>query len=375
MILTTTTQKLQVFLAGAIATSNCPINVDYVDFTSTDTTPGMSPVNTNGVTTTDILAAPAASTQRKVNGVTLFNADTAAVVVTIQINDNTTLYPLVSAMTIPVGATLQYTDRRGWKVITNQGNFRTLRNSLIQAFTQSGTWTKPACSFVLVECVGAGGGGGSNPGGGGGGGKRTRFLFKAADLPATVSVTVASATAAGAAGGASSFGTYLYGYGGGGGARAGGGGGGGTSAGANAVTTTAGVGGSAFAASTNANMPDDRGGYGGTNALPTTNYSFLGGGGGGYGNYSSGPGTGGGSSWFSAGGGGGGGGANWPGGSGGTAGLPGCGNGGSGGDAATGSLIVNGAPGGFPGGGGGGGGGGSPTGGAGAAGQVRVWCW
>ena len=255
MILTTTTQKLQVFFAGARATNDCPIVIDYVDFTTTTTTPGLTPTNSNGVTTTDILAAPAASTQRKVNSVSLFNADTASVVVTIQINDNSTLYPVVSAMTVAAGAVLEYTDRIGWRVVTGSGGAKQRIAAQVQEFQANGTWTNPGSwRYVMVECVGGGGGGqggasnGCAPnvgGGGGGGGKRTRYLFAGATLPSTVSVTVGAAGAAGATGaglpapptagtgGTSSFGTFLYAYGGAGGSGSGlgGGGGGGTSAG------------------------------------------------------------------------------------------------------------------------------------------------
>jgi len=398
VILTTTTQKLQVFFAGAKATNDCPVNVDFVDFTTTTTTPGMSSVNTNGVATVDILAAPAASTQRKINGVTLYNADTAAVVVTIQINDNATLYPVVSAMTIPVGASLQYTDRRGWSVVTQTGGVKTLKTGLQQEFNANGTWVKPGSArFVMVEAIGggggggAGGGGGTNAGGGGGGGKRSQWLFLAKDLSASVSVTVGAPTSAasvvtGSVGNVSSFGAYLYGYGGGGGAYinsitygGGGGGGGGTAAGSSGSNATSGVGGAAFLAGGAANTATATHAGGGGKAG-----SFLGGGGGGDGATASA----GGYSWFSAGGGGGAG-STTPGAGGGSGStlsgpatgsgltdIRGCGTGGAGAPS-----PGPGNRGGFPGGGGGGGGGGQGgtgtggLGGIGASGAVRVWCW
>ena len=109
MILTTTSQKLQILLASARASYDCPIVTDYVDFTSSTTTPGMSPTTTSGTSTIDFLGAPAGSTQRKVNSVNLYNADTAAIVVTIIYYDAGATYNIITSMTVPVGATLQFT--------------------------------------------------------------------------------------------------------------------------------------------------------------------------------------------------------------------------------------------------------------------------
>jgi hypothetical protein len=100
-----------------------------------------------------------------------------------------------------------------------------------QAFTSSGTWTKPAnCTMVYVECIGAGGGGAnltayptSTYFGGGSGGGFSSGVLRASDLAATVTVTVGAFGAgaangingSGADGGSSTFGSHLLAYGGG----------------------------------------------------------------------------------------------------------------------------------------------------------------
>ena len=124
MFLDTTTRKLQIILTAAKTTTDMSVIVDYVDITTTTTVPGITPSLSNGVTAVDILAAPAASTQRKVNGLEVYNADTASKVVEIRLNDNATLYTIVK-ITLGVGDTLGYTDVRGWYVQNANGEFRT----------------------------------------------------------------------------------------------------------------------------------------------------------------------------------------------------------------------------------------------------------
>ncbi len=95
MILTTTTQKLKVKLATTVAANQSPVIVDYVDLTTTSTTPGMTASTTNNTTFVDILAAPASSTQRKVNSINIRNADTSSISVTIVFDNNSTEYELL----------------------------------------------------------------------------------------------------------------------------------------------------------------------------------------------------------------------------------------------------------------------------------------
>jgi hypothetical protein len=190
MILDATTRKLQISLAATVATNQLPVVVDYVDMTASATTPGVQASVTNDGTAVDILGAPGSSTQRKVNGVSIFNADTAAVTVTVVLDDNGTDYQIINAMALAVGDTLTYTDVDGW-VVSNRtgGGVENLRAGWVQEFTANGTWVKPGnCRFFLVDVVGGGGGGGAGQGnssstnargggGGGGGGKRNRALF------------------------------------------------------------------------------------------------------------------------------------------------------------------------------------------------------
>lgn len=102
-----------------------------------------------------------------------------------------------------------------------------------QQFTSSGTWTKPSdATWVYVEAIGGGGGGSGcafagDRAQGGGGGMFTYKLFRASDLGSTETVTIGSGgsggyQAGGTDGGSSTFGSHLEAKGGKRGDRSGG---------------------------------------------------------------------------------------------------------------------------------------------------------
>jgi hypothetical protein len=126
MILDSVTKSLELLL-GAAATANAmPVVVDYVDMTTTTTLSGSSDTQSNGTTVVTILAAPAASTQRKVNSISVYNADTVSSTVTIRLNNNTTLRNLIS-VTLQVGDTIGFTDVNGWYLLDSNGNLKSVQ--------------------------------------------------------------------------------------------------------------------------------------------------------------------------------------------------------------------------------------------------------
>lgn len=278
------------------------------------------------------------------------------------------------------GTNLQMQNPAGNTVAFNaSGQYPAADGSLItglynyQAFTSSGTWTKPSGltgnELVKIQIWGSGGGGGtgsSEQGGGGGGGHMIEANFLASALSATETVTVGAQVAANTGGNNSSFGSHVTAYAGGrggstgaGSGAAGGGGGGAFAVGGNSTSSATGATGGAPLGGT-AGLVSTFGGAGGGSAGAAGGQSVYGGGGGGAGANTNTGVTGG----FSIyGGGGGGGSANVTGGAGGVSIYGGAG--GAGGSNGVGQPGV--AP------GGGGGGGTSTTGGTGARGECRVW--
>lgn len=115
-------RKLQAFLSGAAATTNPTVTVifhDVIRQSKTDTSEyrrGYTRTVLAGATETDILAAPAQGTVRDIDHICVYNADTAAVTVTVSIDDNTTNGILVK-QTLQVGESLTWDsgpDGNGW---------------------------------------------------------------------------------------------------------------------------------------------------------------------------------------------------------------------------------------------------------------------
>lgn len=116
-----TTKKLQIILAGAVTTTELPFVATYVDVTTTTYVPGEQDGTSNGGTAVDVVASPAASTQRQVKFLSVYNADTVVATVTVRYNNNATTRKLVVAA-LPVGYTLTYVDGEGWKVTDTAGS-------------------------------------------------------------------------------------------------------------------------------------------------------------------------------------------------------------------------------------------------------------
>jgi len=115
IILDTTTTALQVVLAAA-ATTQLEYNTSWRDVTTTAYTPGSSPGVTNSTTDVTMVAAPAASTQRVIDYVSIYNADAITHTVTVK-QDISGTDRRHARMIVAPGETMQYTDSGGWQVV------------------------------------------------------------------------------------------------------------------------------------------------------------------------------------------------------------------------------------------------------------------
>lgn len=120
LILSATTDILQAKLAGAIATNQVRMVASWRDITTTAFTPGRTVILTNGATAVAAVGAPAASAQRVIDFINFYNADTAPVTLTVQLDDSGTPYVLWVG-SLGVGESLQYVDGIGWQRLTAAG--------------------------------------------------------------------------------------------------------------------------------------------------------------------------------------------------------------------------------------------------------------
>ena len=108
---------LQVVLAAAPATNQLPCSASYVDQGGSG---GDSDVNTNGTAPVTLVVSPAASVERLISNVTIPNADTASVTVTVNKVVSGTPNRLVKVTLMP-GYHLFYDGN--WRVMDPNGNF------------------------------------------------------------------------------------------------------------------------------------------------------------------------------------------------------------------------------------------------------------
>lgn len=124
LILTETTDNLQVVLDGNVTANQLQCFASYRDITTTAYTPGRIGVNTNNTTDVNLVPAPASSTQRVIDFISVFNADTVSATVTIKLDANGT-ESIIWKGILQTGEKLQYTDDRGFSVLDTNGLTKT----------------------------------------------------------------------------------------------------------------------------------------------------------------------------------------------------------------------------------------------------------
>lgn len=131
LILTTATRKLELVLDAAVATREIPITVHSTVVREGDTNDGVYGCElnlSNGTADVVIMKPPTTGMNKTLRTLTLVNTDTAAVTVTIKMDDNGTDYNQIAA-TLQVGDGLYYEHEVGWS-FTNE--FGAVKSGMVE---------------------------------------------------------------------------------------------------------------------------------------------------------------------------------------------------------------------------------------------------
>lgn len=120
IILSETTDNLQVVLGGSVTTNQLQCFTAWRDRTSTTFVAGRTVTNTNSTTDVTIAASPAASTQRIIDYISVYNNDTVNATVTVKLDANGTEYILFK-VTLAATEKIEYHEGQGFKVIASTG--------------------------------------------------------------------------------------------------------------------------------------------------------------------------------------------------------------------------------------------------------------
>jgi hypothetical protein len=112
LVLNTVNKSIQAFLATAPATTQPDFTSHYADATATDFTEASHDGVLNSTTPVTIVAAPATSTRRVVREITIYNADTAPITLTVRLN-NSSNYRIIVKKTLAVGESWKFSDGSG----------------------------------------------------------------------------------------------------------------------------------------------------------------------------------------------------------------------------------------------------------------------
>src|SRR5947209_3887510 len=109
MITLTSSDILQIKLAGSVATTELDCVVSFADLSATAFAAGNNALTTTGTSLATLLASPASATTRQLKWCSVFNNDTAPATVCVQFNSSVILKSV-----LVVGSTLEYLNGQGW---------------------------------------------------------------------------------------------------------------------------------------------------------------------------------------------------------------------------------------------------------------------
>lgn len=114
-------KKLQVLLSGAVNTNELPINVGFKEISAIGASQRAADAITTGGTAVDVLQG-SAGLRRLIQAISIYNADLAAVTVTIRLYNATGTTRVITTLTLQTLETLCYDEERGFYCLDVNGN-------------------------------------------------------------------------------------------------------------------------------------------------------------------------------------------------------------------------------------------------------------
>lgn len=138
MKLTTTNDKIQVVLGGAVTTNQLQCLCTYKVYTTTTTTDGKVAINTNNTTDVDLAGAPSSGQTYDIQNINIFNNDTVSATVTVKLDVSGTETILYKGV-VGVNDVISWTAEGGWKNTSNNvtpllNNKKVLTGALYETF-------------------------------------------------------------------------------------------------------------------------------------------------------------------------------------------------------------------------------------------------
>lgn len=118
MKLTTTNDKLQIVLGGAVTTNQLQCLTTYKVYTTTTTVDGKVAINTNSTTDVDLAGAPSSGETYDIQNINIYNRDTVSATVTIKLDVSATETILYKGV-VGVSDVISWTSEGGWKNTSN----------------------------------------------------------------------------------------------------------------------------------------------------------------------------------------------------------------------------------------------------------------
>lgn len=125
IVLTETTDNLQVVLGGSVTTNQLRCFSSWRDITTSAYAPGRTLVNTNNTTDVNVVPAPASSTQRVCDFLQVYNLDTVTQTVTVKFDANGTEY-IMWRGSLATDERLEYAEGSGFRVFSQHGFIKNL---------------------------------------------------------------------------------------------------------------------------------------------------------------------------------------------------------------------------------------------------------